>query len=96
MQDNSAFWYLLSRHPNSDSSEKTYITRTKLSPVGKRNGYRPPYLKDVAILYLVLHGVVFCHDSTHDGIPEEKADAAERLFTGQIPDQNQLELDSKL
>lgn len=29
------------------------------------------YLKDVSILYLVLHRVIFCHYSTHDGIPGE-------------------------
>lgn len=28
------------------------------------------YLENVAILDLVLHGVIFSHNSTHNGIPE--------------------------
>lgn len=30
------------------------------------------YLKDVSVPYLVLYCVVFCHHSTHDGIPVER------------------------
>ena len=31
------------------------------------------HLEDVSVLYLVLHGVVFRHNSTHDGIPAQRA-----------------------
>lgn len=32
----------------------------------------PTYLEDEAVLYLVLHRVVFSHQTTHDGVPVER------------------------